>query len=392
MGDVVIVEAVRTAVGAFGGSLKGTPAVKLGQVVIEQVLSRAGLSPECVDQVIFGNVLQAGLGQNPARQAGIFAGIPQEKPAFTINMVCGSGLKSVNIGAQTIQSGDADVVIAGGMENMSRAPYISQSTRWGARMGEVTMTDTMINDGLWCAFNDVHMGITAENIAKKYCISREEQDIFALRSQQRAEAALKNGRFKQEIVPIEIKEKKKQFNFEHDEYIKLNTTLETLSGLKPAFIKEGTVTAGNASGLNDGAAVILLMSSQKAQELGMRPLAIIRGSAEVGVDPAVMGIGPIPATLKALKKAGLSVSDLDLIEANEAFAAQAIAVSKELDFDPEITNVNGGAIAIGHPIGASGARILVTLLHEMKRKGASKGLATLCVGGGQGLATVVEMA
>jgi len=389
--DVVIAGALRTAVGTFGGSLKGISAVKLGEIVVKELLKRTALPSEEVDELIFGNVLQAGLGQNPARQVSIFSGIPKERPAYTVNMLCASGLKSINLAVQAIQAGEAEVIVAGGMENMSRTPYLSLETRWGARMGETVLKDEMILDGLWCVFNDYHMGVTAENIAQKYSISREEQDQFALRSQKLAYEAQKAGRFKEEIVPIEIKEKKRQFIFEDDEHLRPDTSLEALSKLKPAFIPEGTVTAGNSSGINDAAAAILVMSRTKAEKLGLKPIALVRSTAEAGVDPAFMGMGPVPATKKALAKAGLLLSDIDLIELNEAFAAQSLGVIKELNLDMDIVNVNGGAIALGHPIGASGARILVSLLYEMRRDGASLGLATLCVGGGQGAAIVVEI-
>ncbi|GAV25837.1 acetyl-CoA acetyltransferase [Carboxydothermus islandicus] len=391
MEEVVIVSAVRTPIGSFLGSLAQTPAVDLGALVIKESLSRINLAPQFVDEVIMGNVLQAGLGQNPARQAAIKAGLPQEVPAFTVNKVCGSGLKSVGLAYQAIATGDADIVVAGGMENMSLAPYVLPKARTGYRMGHDTLIDSMIKDGLWCAFTDVHMGITAENIAEKYNITREEQDKFALQSQERAIKAIDEGKFKDEIVPVTIPQKKGEpLVFSTDEFPKRGTSLEKLATLKPAFKKDGTVTAGNASGINDGAAAVVVMSAKKAQELNIKPIAVIRGYAAAGVDPAYMGLGPIPATRKALKKANLTVSDLGLIEANEAFAAQALAVVKELELNPEITNVNGGAIALGHPIGASGTRILVTLLHEMQKRNTKYGLATLCIGGGQGFALVVE--
>ena len=391
MEEVVIVSAVRTPIGSFLGSLAQTPAVDLGALVIKESLSRINLAPQFVDEVIMGNVLQAGLGQNPARQAAIKAGLPQEVPAFTVNKVCGSGLKSVGLAYQAIATGDADIVVAGGMENMSLAPYVLPKARTGYRMGHDTLIDSMIKDGLWCAFTDVHMGITAENIAEKYNITREEQDKFALQSQERAIKAIDEGKFKEEIVPVIIPQKKGEpLVFSTDEFPKRGTSLEKLAALKPAFKKDGTVTAGNASGINDGAAAVVVMSAKKAQELNIKPLAVIRGYAAAGVDPAYMGLGPIPATRKALKRANLTVSDLGLIEANEAFAAQALAVIKELELNPEITNVNGGAIALGHPIGASGARILVTLLYEMQKRNTKYGLATLCIGGGQGFALIVE--
>jgi acetyl-CoA C-acetyltransferase len=392
MKEVVIVSAVRTPVGSFNGALSTFTAVDLGAIVIKEAIARSGISAEQVEEVIFGNVLQAGLGQNPARQAAVKAGIPAEASAYTINKVCGSGLKSVNLAAQAIMTGDADIVIAGGMESMTNAPYVLDSkARWGLRMGHSNVVDTMIQDGLWCAFNDYHMGITAENVAQTYNITREEQDQLAAESQQKAIQAIADGAFKEEIVPVVIKTKKGESVFDTDEYPRAGTTAETLSGLRPAFKKDGTVTAGNASGINDGAAAIVLMSAEKAKELGITPLARIRSFGSAGVDPSVMGIGPVPATRKALAKAGLTVADLDLVEANEAFAAQFLAVGKELGFDKEKVNIHGGAIAIGHPIGASGARILVTLLHAMKQKDAKVGLATLCIGGGQGVATIVEL-
>ncbi len=391
MKEVAIVSAVRTAVGSFLGTLANMHAVDLGAVVIAESLKRIDLDGARVDEVIMGNVLQAGLGQGPARQAALKAGLPQEAPAWTMNFVCGSGLYSVVVGAQDIITGEADIVVAGGMENMSLAPYLLPGVRQGLRMGNAQMIDEMINDGLWCAFNDVHMGITAENIAKRYDITREEQDSLALASQQKAARASESGRFKDEIVPVAIKKKGETVLFEKDEFIRPGTTMETLAKLKPAFKKNGTVTAGNASGINDSAAAVVLMSTDVAQELGLRHLVIVRSSAKAGVDPAVMGMGPIPASRKALQKAGIAVGDLDLVEANEAFAAQSVAVARELELPPDKTNVNGGAIAIGHPIGASGTRILVTLVHEMqKRAGARYGLATLCVGGGHGVAMVVE--
>ncbi|MFZ5597274.1 MAG: acetyl-CoA C-acetyltransferase [Bacillota bacterium] len=391
MREAVIVSSVRTAVGKFGGSLNGITAVELGALVIGEALKRAGIEGGIVDEVVFGNVLQAGLGQNPARQAAVKAGIPQEIPAWTMNIVCGSGLKSVGAAAQQIWSGDAEVVVAGGMENMSMAPYLIDRARWGMRMGDGKITDAMLKDGLWCAFNDVHMGITAENVAEKYGITREEQDIFSLSSQEKAIAAIDAGRFRDEIVPVKIPQKKGDpIIFDTDEFPRRGTTLEALSKLPPAFKKGGTVTAGNASGINDGAAAVVVMSADKAREMGIKPLFVIKSTATSGVDPAYMGLGPIPSSRKALQKAGLGVADLDLIEANEAFAAQACAVVKELELPVDKVNVNGGAVAIGHPIGASGARILVTLLHEMKKRGSRYGLATLCIGGGQGTAMVVE--
>ncbi|MBF7083092.1 acetyl-CoA C-acetyltransferase [Desulfallas sp. Bu1-1] len=391
MREAVIVSSVRTAVGKYGGSLTTVPAADMGAQVIAEALRRAGVEPGQVDEVIMGNVLQAGLGQNPARQAAIKAGIPHDVPSWTLNKVCGSGLKTVGLAAQLVAAGEADIIVAGGMENMSAAPYLVEKGRWGYRMGDAKLVDTMIRDGLWCAFNDVHMGITAENIAARYGITREDQDVFSVGSQQKAIAAIDEGRFKEEILPVQLPSKKSDpVIFDTDEFPRRGTTLEVLSKLKPAFKKDGTVTAGNASGINDGAAAVVVMSAEKAKELGVKPLFAIRSTASAGVDPAYMGLGPIPASKKALAKAGLTVADLDLIEANEAFAAQAIAVIRELELPVEKTNVNGGAVAIGHPIGCSGTRILVTLLHEMKRRGSKYGLATLCIGGGQGCALVVE--
>jgi acetyl-CoA C-acetyltransferase len=391
MREIVIASAVRTAIGSFNGGLASLSAADQGAIVIKEALVRAGIKGDAVDEVIFGNVLQAGLGQNPARQAAVKAGLPVEVPAFTVNKVCGSGLKSVNLAAQAIMCGDADVVVAGGMESMSQAPYLLESkARWGYRMGNSKVVDVMIQDGLWCAFNDYHMGITAENVAAKYNVTREDQDQLAFESQDKAVKAIKFGAFKDEIVPVTIKGKKGDIVFDTDEYPKAGTTAETLAGLRPAFKKDGTVTAGNASGINDGGAALVLMSAEKAKALGVEPLAKIVSYASGGVDPALMGLGPVPATRKALAKAGLAVKDLDLIEANEAFAAQFLAVGKELGFSKDKVNVHGGAIALGHPIGASGARILVTLLHSMARYGVRRGLATLCIGGGQGVATIVE--
>ena len=391
MGEAVIVSGVRTAVGTFGGTLAQISAVDLGSRVIAEALRRAGIDGQAVDEVIMGNVLQAGLGQNPARQAGIKAGIPQEVPAMTVNKVCGSGLKTVGLAAQLIMAGEADVIVAGGMENMSKAPYMVDKARWGCRMGNAQFIDSMIKDGLWCAFNDVHMGITAENIAAKYGFSREDQDAFALESQNKAVAAIDAGRFQDEILTIEIPKKKGDpVAFDTDEGPRRETSMEKLAKLRPAFKKDGTVTAGNASGINDGAAAFVVMSAEKAQELDLKPMFIVRATASAGVDPAFMGLGPIPSSRKALQKAGLRVQDLDLIEANEAFAAQAMAVVKDLELPVDKVNVNGGAVAIGHPIGASGARILATLLFEMKRRQSKYGLATLCIGGGQGTALVVE--
>lgn len=391
MKEVAIVSAVRTAVGSFLGTLANIPAVDLGALVIAESLKRINLDGSKVDEVIMGNVLQAGLGQNPARQASIKAGLPQEVPAFTVNKVCGSGLKTVAMAAQAIIAGDAEIVVAGGMESMSLAPYISPGSRKGLRMGDASLVDVMIKDGLWCAFTDVHMGVTAENLAVKYNISREEQDAFALNSQMKAAKALESGRFADEIVPVPIPQRKGDpLMFTTDEFVKPGTTIEGLAKLKPAFKKDGTVTAGNASGLNDGAAALVLMSVDKAQELGLKPLAVIRSYASAGVDPAIMGTGPIPASQKALAKAELSVADLDLIEANEAFVSQAITVTRGLELPADKTNVNGGATAIGHPIGASGARVLISLIYEMQKRESRYGLATLCIGGGQGIAMVVE--
>ena len=391
MRDVVIVSGVRTPIGSFNGSLTSLSAVELGTIAIKEVMNRGGIKPGDVDEVIFGNVLQAGLGQSPARQAAVKAGIPVEVPSFTVNKLCGSGLKSVNLAAQAIMLGDADIVVAGGMESMSNAPYLLDSkARWGYRMGNAQIKDVMLQDGLQCAFNDYHMGITAENVVEKYGLSRDEQDQLAFESQTKAAAAIKEGRFKKEIVPVTIKSKKGESVFDTDEYPKAGTTLESLQALRPAFKKDGTVTAGNASGINDGAAALLIMSAEKAQKLGLKPLAKIRSYGSGGVDPSIMGMGPVPATRNALMKAGLTIGDMDLVEANEAFAAQFLAVGKELGFIKERVNVNGGAIALGHPIGASGARILVTLLHAMEDRQAKLGLATLCIGGGQGVATIVE--
>ena len=389
--EVVIVSAVRTAIGSFQGSLKDVPATTLGSIVIKQSLARVGIEPELVDEVIMGNVLTAGLGQNPARQASIQAGLPHAVPALTINKVCGSGLKAVHLAAHAIAAGDADIIVAGGFENMSQAPYVLKNAREGFRMGDQKVVDTMINDGLWCAFNDYHMGITAENLCDYYNITREEQDTFSARSQARAAAAIEAGKFTDEIVPVEIPQRKGEpVIFAKDEYVKASSTAEKLGGLRPAFKKDGSVTAGNASGINDGAAALVVMSKQRAFELGLTPLATITANASVGVDPAIMGTGPVLAVKKALAKANITLDDIDLIEANEAFAAQSIAVDRELGFNHDKLNVNGGAIALGHPIGASGARILVTLLHEMQKQDAKLGLATLCIGGGQGVATIVQ--
>lgn len=391
MRNVVIVEAVRTAIGSFNGTLQNTAATDLGAVVVKEVLERANVAPETVDEVVLGNILQAGLGQGPARQAAVNAGVPYEVPSTTINKLCGSGLTAVHLAAQAIQLGEADIVVAGGMENMTQAPYILPQARQGYRMGDGKLIDTMLHDGLTDAFHHYHMGITAENLAEKYNITREEQDAFAAQSQQKTEAAQKAGRFNDEIVPVEVKSRKETITFDRDEFPRAGVVAEKLASMRPAFKKDGTVTAANASGINDGAAALLLMSEDKANELGLKPYARIVSNAVAGVDPAIMGIGPVPATKKALEKANLSIDDIDLIEANEAFAAQSLAVAKELAFDMNKVNVNGGAIALGHPVGASGARILVTLLHEMKKRDDVKyGLATLCVGGGQGVSTIVE--
>lgn len=391
MQNVVIVSAVRTAIGSFGGSLKNTSAVELGAAVVKEAMNRINLEASEVDEVIFGNVLQAGLGQNVARQVSVYAGIPKEVASFTVNKVCGSGMKAVQLAAQAIRSGEADVLIAGGTENMSQSPYILPTTRWGQRMGDGKIIDTMVHDGLTDIFNDYHMGITAENIAERYCITREEQDRFAIESQNKAEQAIATGRFKGEIVPIMIPQRKGDpFLFDEDEFPRKGATVEAMAKLKPAFKKDGTVTAANASGLNDGAAALIVMSERKAEQLGLEPLVTIRSCASAGIAPEIMGCGPIPASQKALEKAKLTVANLDLIEANEAFASQAISVLKELKINPAIVNVNGGAIALGHPIGASGARILVSLIHEMRRRDSKTGLATLCIGGGQGIAMVVE--
>jgi acetyl-CoA C-acetyltransferase len=393
MQDVVIVAATRTAVGSFQGSLAGIPAVDLGAAVIRALLEQTGLDGAQVDEVILGQVLTAGAGQNPARQAAINAGLPVALPALTLNKVCGSGLKALHLGAQAIRCGDADVIIAGGQENMSLSPYVMPGARTGLRMGHAQVIDSMITDGLWDAFNDYHMGITAENLVDKYEISREAQDAFAAGSQQKAVAAIEGGRFKDEITPILIPQRKGDpVAFATDEQPRAGTTAEALAKLKPAFKKDGTVTAGNASSLNDGAAAVMLMSAEKAKALGLPVLAKIAAYANAGVDPAIMGIGPVSATKRCLEKAGWTLDQLDLIEANEAFAAQALSVGKELGWDASKVNVNGGAIAIGHPIGASGCRVLVTLLHEMIKRDAKKGLATLCIGGGQGVALALERA
>ena len=391
MKEVVIVAAVRTAIGSFGGSLKDISVVELGSLVIKNAIERASLRPEQVDEVIMGNVLGAGLGQNVARQMSVHAGVPVTVPAFTINKVCGSGLKAVQLATQAVLCGDAEVVVAGGAENMSQAPYILPNQRWGSRMGNATVVDTMLRDGLTDGFEDFHMGITAENVAEQYGITREDQDSFALQSQKRAVAAVESGRFKEEIIPVEIPQRRGEPHiFDTDEFPRKDASLESLSKLRPAFQKDGSVTAGNSSGINDGAAAVVVMSAEKAKELGITALATIKSYASAGLDPKVMGCGPIYASRKALEKAGLTVADLDLVESNEAFAAQSCAVAKELNLDSEKVNVNGGAISLGHPIGASGCRILVTLLHEMQKRDAKRGLATLCIGGGMGTALIVE--
>ena len=390
MQDVVIVAAGRTAVGKFGGSLAKTAASDLGAIVIKALLAKTGLSGDLINEVILGQVLTAGVGQNAARQAVIKAGLPDMVPAFTLNKVCGSGLKATHLAAQAIKAGDADIIIAGGQENMSASPHVLNGSRDGFRMGDAKLVDTMIVDGLWDVYNQYHMGITAENVAKKYGVTREEQDLFALASQNKAEAAQVAGKFKDEIIPVELVSKKGTALFDTDEFIKHGTTLESLAALRPAFDKNGTVTAGNASGLNDGAAAVIMMSAKKAEELGLPVLARIKAYSSAGVDPTIMGMGPVPAAQLCLKKAGWSHQDLDLMEINEAFAAQAIGVNKEMGWDTSKINVNGGAIAIGHPIGASGARILVSLIHEMIRRDAKKGLASLCIGGGMGVALAIE--
>jgi acetyl-CoA C-acetyltransferase len=391
MTDTVIVGAVRTAIGKFGGGLAKTPAPELGATVIRALLARANLKPDQISEVILGQVLTAGSGQNPARQALIKAGLPAVIPAMTINKVCGSGLKAVMLASQAVQCGDADIVIAGGQENMSAAPHVLPGSRDGFRMGDAKLIDSMIVDGLWDVYNQYHMGTTAENVAKQYAIPRSQQDEFAVASQNKAEAAQKAGRFKDEIVPVMIPQRKGEpVAFAADEFIKAGTTLESVSGLKPAFAKDGTVTAANASGINDGGAAVLVMNAAKAQQLGLKPMARIKAFASSGVDPSIMGMGPVPASKRCLEKAGWKPADLDLMEINEAFAAQACAVNKEMGWDTSKINVNGGAIALGHPIGASGCRVLVTLLYEMARRDAKKGLASLCIGGGMGVALAVE--
>ncbi|WP_055071483.1 acetyl-CoA C-acetyltransferase [Clostridium massiliamazoniense] len=392
MREVVIVSAVRTALGSFGGTLKDVPAVELGAIVIKEALNRAGVSGNQVDEVLMGNVVQAGLGQNVARQAAVKAGLPVEVPAMTINKVCGSGLRTVSLAAQMIKAGDADIIVAGGMENMSQGPYVLKTARYGQRMGNGQMIDSMVNDALTDAFEGYHMGITAENIAEQWNLTREMQDEFAAASQAKAEAAIKNGKFKEEIVPVVIPQRKGEpIVFDTDEFPRFGTTTEKLTKLRPAFKKDGTVTAGNASGINDGAAAVVVMSAEKAAELGLKPMVKIVSYGTKGLDPSIMGYGPFHATKKALENSGLTIGDIDLIEANEAFASQSLAVAKDLEFDMEKVNVNGGAIALGHPVGASGTRILVTLLHEMqKREDVKTGLATLCIGGGLGTALIVE--
>ena len=390
MREVVIASAVRTPIGSFQGCFKDVSAAELGTIAIKEAINRAGIKPEMVDEVILGCVLQGALYQGVARQAAVNAGIPVEKPAMTINMICGSGLRSVELAAQAIKTGDADIVVCGGTENMTQAPYALEKARGGYRMGDGKIVDTMVRDALTDAFNKYHMGITAENVCDKYGITREELDQFSLASQQKAEAAQKSGRFKDEIVPVVVKGKKGDTVIDTDEYPKHGTTIEALAKLKPAFKKDGRVTAGNASGINDGAAVLIVMAKEKAEELGIKPLATIKSYASAGVDPSVMGLGPIPSSRKAMELAGITIDDLDLIEANEAFAAQSVAVARDLKFDMSKVNVNGGAIALGHPVGASGARILVTLLYEMAKRDSKLGLATLCIGGGMGTAVIVE--
>ena len=392
MKEVVIVSAARTPIGKFGGSLKSVPTRQLGAIAIKEAINRAGIKPEMVDEVIMGCVLQGGLGQNVSRQMALDAGLPVEVPTFTINKVCGSGLRAVALAAQLIKAGDADIVVAGGAENMSATAYAMPAGRWGARMNNTAMVDMMVNDGLWDAFNNYHMGITAENVAEQWGLTREELDEFAAISQQRAEAAVDGGVFDEEIVPVEIPQRKGDpIVFARDEHLTRGTTKEGIAKLKPAFKRDGgIVTAANASGINDAGAALVVMSKEKCEELGLTPLCTIKSYASGGVDPSIMGVGPVPATKKALEKAGLTIEDIDLVEANEAFATQSLAVRKELGLDPEKTNVNGGAIAIGHPIGASGARILISLIYEMKRRDAKTGLATLCIGGGMGTTVIVE--
>ncbi len=391
MREVAIVGAARTAIGTFGGTLSKLSAVEMGTIAAKEAIKRAGVKPELIEEAIIGNVLSAGLGQNIARQISILAGMSVESSALTINKVCGSGLRAVSMAAQFIMTGDTDIILAGGTESMSNAPYVLPNNRWGQKMGDGAVVDTMIKDGLWDAFNDYHMGITAENIAKKWNLSREDQDQFALGSQLKAEKAIREDKFNDEIVPVEIPQRKgEKVIFARDEYPKIGSTIEKLRSLKPAFKKEGTVTAGNSSGINDCAAMFVVMSKDKAEELGLKPLVTIKSYASCGVEASIMGYGPVSATRKAMQKAGITVDDLDLIEANEAFAAQSLAVAKDLGFDMEKVNVNGGAIALGHPIGSSGARILVTLIYEMMKRDSKTGLATLCIGGGQGTAIIVE--
>jgi acetyl-CoA C-acetyltransferase len=391
MTDVVIVAAGRTGVGKFGGSLAKIAASELGAKIISTLVKRIGLDPAQVGEVIMGQVLAAGVGQNPARQASIKAGLPDIVPAFTINKVCGSGLKATHLAAQAIKAGDAEIVIAGGQESMSSSPHVLPGSRDGTRMGDAKLIDTMIVDGLWDVYNNYHMGITAENVAKKFGVTRKDQDEFSFNSQRKAEAAQKAGRFKDEIIPVLIPQRKGDpVAFATDEFIRPGTTVEALAALRPAFAKDGTVTAGNASGLNDGAAAVIMMSAQKAEQLGLKPLAYVKAYASGALDPAIMGMGPVPASKLCLKKAGWSTKDLDLMEINEAFAAQAVAVNRQMEWDTSKVNVNGGAVAIGHPIGASGARILVTLIHEMIKRDAKKGLAALCIGGGMGVALAIE--
>lgn len=390
MRDVVIVSAVRTAIGKFGGALKDVTTVELGSIVIKEAVKRAGIKPEQVGEVLMGCVYQAGLGQNAARQASVNAGIPVEVPAMTLNILCGSGLRSISLAAQIIKAGDEDIIVAGGMDNMSRTPYVLQSGRWGQRMGASELQDSMLHDGLHCAFNHYHMGVTAENIAEQWKLTREEQDAFSVESQNKAEAAIKAGKFKDEIVPVVIKTKKGDVIFDTDEGPRPGTTMEALAKLKPAFKKGGTVTAGNSSGINDAASALVIMSADKAKELGLKPMAKIVSYGTKGLDPSIMGYGPFYSTKLALERAGMTVDDLDLIEANEAFAAQSLAVARDLKFDMSKVNVNGGAVALGHPVGCSGARILTTLLYEMQRRDSKKGLATLCIGGGMGTSVIVE--
>ena len=393
MREVVIVSAARTPIGSFGGSLKDVPARTLGAVAAKAAIERAGIQPDMIDEVVMGCVLQGGLGQNVARQISLDAGVPKEVPCFTLNKVCGSGLRAIELAAQIIKAGDADIIVAGGAENMSSAPYVMKDARWGARMFDAKMTDMMVNDGLWDVFNNYHMGMTAENVAEQWGLTREELDEFAVISQQRAEKAVDSGVFKDEIVPVTIPQRKGDpIVFDTDEHLTRGSTMEKVARLKPAFKKDGgIVTAANASGINDSGAAVVVMSKEKADELGIKPMATIKSYASGGVDPSIMGVGPVPATRKALEKAGLTIEDMDLVEANEAFAAQSLAVRKDLGLDPEKTNVNGGAIALGHPIGASGCRILITLLYEMQRRGSHYGLATLCIGGGMGTSVIVEM-